>query len=77
MSAKTLRGRIERRDLEGGIFQLVTSGGARYTLLGSPSELSAAAGSEVEVTGTVDEGGGIGFAMAGPQFRVQKLKKLR
>jgi hypothetical protein len=75
MSTRTLRGRLERRDLEGGIFQLVTSGGERYTLLGSASELSAAAGSEVEVTGTLDEGGGIGFAMAGPQFRVRRLKK--
>ena len=76
MSARTLRGRLERRDLEGGVFQLVTARGERFTLLGAARELTAAAGSEVEVTGTIDEGGGFGFAMAGPQLRVERVRKL-
>jgi hypothetical protein len=67
-------GRIEHRDLEGGIWQLVGDDGKRYTLLGSRSDLKAAQGARAEVEGTVEEG--FGIAMAGPQLRVEKIRKL-
>jgi hypothetical protein len=67
-------GRIEHRDLEGGIWQLVGDDGKRYTLLGSRSDLKAAQGSRAEVEGTVEEG--FGIAMAGPQLRVEKIRRL-
>jgi formylmethanofuran dehydrogenase subunit C len=66
-----VRGWVERRDLEGGIWQLVADDGNRYTLVGSVAGLVA--GARVEVEGSVDEG--VGIAMAGPQLRVQKVKK--
>ena len=46
------RGRVEKRDLEGGIFQLVADDGKRYTLVGSTSGLQA--GAEVEIDGEVE-----------------------
>ncbi|TMB37655.1 MAG: hypothetical protein E6J62_04800 [Deltaproteobacteria bacterium] len=49
------RGRVEKRDLEGGIFQLVADDGKRYTLVGSTSGLQA--GAEVEIDGEVEAGG--------------------
>jgi hypothetical protein len=64
-----VRGRVERRDLEGGIWQLVAEDGKRYTLVGAVSGLKA--GSQVEVEGTLDDG--FGIAMAGPQLRVHKI----
>lgn len=67
-------GRIEHRDLEGGIWQLIGDDGKRYTLLGSKSDFKAAQGSRAEVEGTVEEG--FGIAMAGPQLRVEKIRKL-
>jgi hypothetical protein len=67
-------GRIEHRDLEGGIWQLVGDDGKRYTLLGSRSDLKAAQGARAEVEGTVEEG--FGIAMAGPQLRVEKIRRL-
>jgi formylmethanofuran dehydrogenase subunit C len=67
-----IRGRVEHRDLEGGIWQLVAEGGKRYTLVGATGGLKA--GTQVEVEGTVDEG--FGIAMAGPQLRVQKVRSL-
>jgi len=68
------RGRVEKRDLEGGIFQLVADDGKRYTLVGSTSGLQA--GAEVEIDGEVEAGGGFGLGMAGPQLRVKKVRKL-
>lgn len=76
MSARTVRGLLVRRDLSGGIFQLVADSGERFTLLGAAPELAALAGSQVEVTGSEDEGGGFGLAMAGPQLRVSKVRKI-
>jgi hypothetical protein len=70
-----LKGKVEHRDLEGGIFQLVTDGGERYTLAGAPADLKRAKGSRVEVEGSVDEGA-VGFAMAGPTLRVKSFKLL-
>jgi hypothetical protein len=66
-----VRGRVERRDLEGGIWQLVADDGTRYTLLDAPADLRA--GSVVEIDGALDEG--FGLAMAGPQLRVKKVRK--
>jgi hypothetical protein len=67
-------GTVEFRDLEGGTFELKADDGKRYTLLGSKSELKSAKGSRVEIEGSLDEG--FGVAMAGPQLRVGKLRKL-
>jgi hypothetical protein len=68
------RGRVEKRDLEGGVWQLVADDGKRYTLVGSLSGLQA--GANVEIDGEVDAGGGFGIAMAGQQLRVRKVRKL-
>jgi hypothetical protein len=67
-------GTVEFRDLEGGLFQLKADDGKRYTLLGAKSELKGAKGERVEIEGSLDEG--FGISMAGPQLRVDKLKKL-
>jgi len=67
-------GTVEYVDLEGGLFRLAGDDGKRYTLLGSRSDLKAAKGARVEVEGSLDDGFGIG--MAGPQLRVQKLRKI-
>ena len=66
-----LTGTLDFRDLEGGLWQLKTDDGKRYTLLGRINEKS---GARVEVEGSLDEGFGIG--MAGPQLRVQSLRKI-
>jgi len=66
-----VRGRVERRDLEGGIWQLVADDGKRYTLVGAVQGLVA--GAQVEVEGAIDDG--FGIAMAGPQLRVQRVRK--
>jgi hypothetical protein len=68
------RGRVEKRDLEGGIFQLVADDGKRYTLVGSTSGLQS--GAEFEIEGEVEAGGGFGIGMAGPQLRVKKVRKV-
>jgi hypothetical protein len=65
-----VRGRVERRDLEGGIWQLIAADGKRYTLVGDVGGLQA--GAQVEIEGTIDEG--FGIAMAGPQLRVRKVQ---
>jgi hypothetical protein len=69
-----ITGTVEYRDLEGGVWQLAADDGKRYTLLGSRGELKSAKGQRVEVEGSLDDGAGI--AMAGPQLRVDKLRKL-
>jgi len=55
-----VRGRVERRDLEGGIWQLVAEDGKRYTLVGAVSGLQA--GAQVEVAGQ-------GPVVLGPEVR--------
>jgi hypothetical protein len=67
-----LRGKVERRDLEGGIWQLVADDGKRYTLVGAIGRLKA--GAQVEVEGAIDEG--FGIAMAGPQLRVSRIREV-
>ena len=69
-----LTGTVEYRDLEGGLWQLAADDGKRYTLLADKAGLRAARGQRVEVEGSIDHGFGIG--MAGPQFRVDKLRRL-
>jgi hypothetical protein len=64
-------GKVEHRDLEGGLWQLVADDGKRYTLVGASS---LEHGARVEVDGALDEG--FGFAMAGPQLRVSSIRKL-
>jgi hypothetical protein len=74
--SEKLRGRIEHRDLEGGIFHLVQSGGAKTTLIGKAALLKPLIGAEVEVVGAMEAEGGFGFAMAGPQLRVESVRKI-
>ncbi len=71
-----LRGRIEHRNFEGGIFHLVEASGAKTTLIGPADKLRSLIGAEVEVSGTLEAEGGFGFAMAGPQLRVDRVRKL-
>ena len=73
MSQK-LKGRVEFRDLEGGIYQLVGDDGSRTTLLGSKKDLKGAVGKRVEIEG--EAGGGFGLAMAGPEVRVTRIHEL-
>ena len=66
----TVRGRLERRDLEGGSWVLVTAK-QQYTLVGTvPAELK---GQTIEVEG--DEDAGFGIFMQGPQLRVTAVRK--
>jgi formylmethanofuran dehydrogenase subunit C len=67
-------GTVEFVDLEGGFFRLVADDGKRYTLIGSKGALKDARGARVEVEGSIDDG--FGIFMAGPQLRVDKLRKL-
>lgn len=67
-------GTVQYVDLEGGFFQLVADDGKRYTLVGSHGGLKGARGARVEVEGSVEDG--FGITMAGPQLRVDKLRKL-
>ena len=67
-----VRGTLEFRDLEGGLWQLKAEDGKRYTLLG---RIDAKSGASVEVEGLLDESG-FGIGMAGPQLKVSKMKKL-
>jgi hypothetical protein len=69
-----IAGTVEYRDLEGGLWQLKADDGKRYTLLGARGELKSLKGARVEVEGSLDEG--FGIAMAGPQLRIDKLRKL-
>jgi len=67
-------GTVEFVDLEGGIWRLNGDDGKRYTLLGARSDLKSARGARVEVEGTLDDG--FGIAMAGPQLRVARIRRV-
>lgn len=67
-------GKLQRSDLEGGFYQLIADDGRRYTLLGAAAELKPLQGARVEVEGSEDQG--FGIAMAGPQLKVQRVRKL-
>lgn len=67
----TVRGRLERRDLEGGSWVLVTTN-QQYTLIGAvPAGLG---GQTVEVDGELDQG--FGIFMQGPQLKVSGVRKV-
>lgn len=67
----TVRGRLERRDLEGGSWVLVTAN-QQYTLIGVvPAGLG---GQTVEVDGELEQG--FGIFMQGPQLKVSGVKKV-
>src|SRR5207302_9816080 len=53
-AAMKVRGTLEFRDLEGGLWQLKAEDGKRYTLLG---RIDASSGARVEVEGHLDESG--------------------
>jgi len=64
------RGRLERRDLEGGAWILRTASG-EHSLYGDvPPQLD---GQQVEVEGDAEEA--FGFAMAGPAIAVKAVRK--
>jgi hypothetical protein len=67
---KTLNGTIEKSDLEGGVWLLVTSSGERYQLTGGDRELYIT-GRKVAVTGK-EEKSMMGIGMMGPIFSVKK-----
>jgi formylmethanofuran dehydrogenase subunit C len=69
-----VKGTVEFRDLEGGIYELHGDDGKKYALSGSKSDLKAARGAKVEVEGSLDDGFGIG--MTGPQLKVSKVRKI-
>lgn len=64
-----LSGTIEKSDLEGGHWLLVTAKGDRYQLVGAKG---VKAGQAVVVEGTVDRGA-MGIGMTGPLFTVKKI----
>jgi hypothetical protein len=70
-----VKGKLEHRDLEGGVWQLAAEGGQRYTLQNVSAELKRAKGQKVEIDGSLDEGG-FGLAMAGPTLRVGSFRVL-
>ena len=63
-------GRLERRDLDGGVWVLVARD-ATYTLHGDVPR--ALAGAVVEVEGDAEEAFGIG--MAGPALHVRSVRR--
>ncbi|MES2638181.1 MAG: hypothetical protein V4850_01815 [Myxococcota bacterium] len=70
MNRTKLAGKLERRDLEGGVWILHTPTG-EVTLYGDvPHTL---AGHHVEVDGEPNEG--FGFAMTGPAVTVRGIRK--
>jgi hypothetical protein len=64
-----LTGTIQKSDLEGGHWLLVTDKGERYQLVGAKG---VRAGQEVVVEGTIDRGA-MGIGMTGPTFSVKKI----
>lgn len=69
---KTLKGRIEKSEVEGGIWLLVTESGERYQLDGGDRELYIK-GRKVKVTGE-EEQDMMGIGMMGPIFKVHKYE---
>lgn len=64
-----LSGTIQRSDLEGGHWLLVTAKGEQYQLVGA-KELRA--GQAVTVEGTIERGM-MGIGMTGPTLKVKKV----
>jgi hypothetical protein len=65
----TLRGRVKKNDIEGGIWELHADDGERYQLRGGSADLMVD-GQEVEIEGKVDKGG-FGIGMTGPYLDVK------
>ena len=65
-------GKLEKSDLEGGVFVFTTDGGERYHLEGLPSNLEKS-GSRLEIDGDVD-GGTVSIGMMGSVMRVKSAK---
>lgn len=64
-------GRLERRDLEGGVWVLRTPAGELSLYGDVPRHLD---GQQVEVEGVAEEA--FGFAMAGPAIAVKAVRKV-
>ncbi len=65
-------GKLERVDLEGGVWLLAASDGRRYQLPAPPAGIES--GATVEVDGEPDTDG-MSFQMAGPLLRVRSVRK--
>jgi len=72
---KTIKGKIEKSEVEGGIWLLVTDSGERYQLDGGDRELYIK-GRRVSVTGK-EEKDMMGIGMMGPIFKVKKYEILK
>jgi len=68
-----LTGIVEYTDIEGGVWQLATDDGKRFTLLGSRGALKSFVGQHVEVEGSLEAG--YDLAMSGLMLHVDKLTK--
>ncbi len=71
--AEKLTGTVRFRDLEGGVWELVTGDGTAYQLAGGSKALRVD-GQRVTVKGKVDSGI-FGIGMTGPTFEVRSWKK--
>jgi hypothetical protein len=71
---KTVKGIIEKSEVEGGVWVLVTSSGERYQLTGGDRELYII-GRKVSVTGK-EEKDMMGIGMMGPILNVKKYSIL-
>lgn len=69
-----IRGTVEFRDVEMGVWVLASEDGRTYQLVGGRSSLLKE-GQRVEVDGDVDDGAA-GIAMVGPVLRVHGYKVL-
>ncbi len=69
-----VRGRVEFRDVEMGVWVLAAEDGRTYQLAGGRSSLLQE-GRRVEVDGDVDAGA-VGIAMVGPVLRVRGFRAL-
>jgi hypothetical protein len=67
-----VRGTVEFRDIEMGVWVLASDDGKTYQLVGGRSSLLKE-GQRVEVDGDVDRGA-VGVAMVGPLLRVHGYK---
>lgn len=65
-------GKLEKSDLEGGLFVFTTDGGERYHLEGLSADLEKS-GSRLEIDGEVD-GGMVSIGMMGSVLRVKSAK---
>ncbi len=72
-AAMKLTGIVEYTDIEGGVWQLATDDGKRFTLLGSRGALKSFVGQHVEVEGSLEAG--YDLAMSGLMLHVDKLTK--